>query len=733
MGTVNSSSSSSSLSSLFQVTGLASGLDTASIVDKLMQIEQRPLTKLQAAQTRLQNRKSGLTEIASKLSSLRTASSTLMLSTATQTRTASSTNTAVATATAAANTSLQSFTVNVSQLATRTTMTSGAAIGTLVDATTSVSALPNTNLTTGSGTITVGVRNTSTGVVTSKELTISDSDQLGSLRQTIQDTFNTDLLPSGGVTSSLTNGQFAYVAPDGYELIFGGPNDTANFFTATNLATATADTTAASTTTLVQAGWNPVDPTTGSYATSPVLTITDGANTATVPVSTSGTIADVVSDIQTYLRQATGSGGLGLTNATATFANGRITVSNYNGTLQFGAGNTQYGNSLLAALKLPTAATATPAASSGDITTTKRTYTATAAVTTVSPTATLDTALGVSGTSEFRINGTVITWDAAADTINSIVSRINSSGANVLASFDSLTGKMTLQNRSTGAVAITIDDNNGNGNFDLTDALKLTTAGGNANAPTTALGQNARYSINGGAVQASTSNTVTTAISGVTLNLAGTLNTTATVTVGQDTSAAVTNVKSFVTAYNDALKWVQDNTRVDPVTRTRAAFAGDAMVEGIMTRLRAVLNTEASGLTTAYKTFPSIGLSTGAVGSAVGTTTSLVLDETKLTEALTTNTDAVQSLLGAASGPLANLKSYLISATSFSGMINSSQTSADTQLRDLDRRVADMQRRLDDKQASLQKKYADLESTLSKLQAQSQSLSNQLASLSKSN
>ena len=752
MGTVSSSTSSSSgssLASMFQVSGLASGIDTASIVSKLMQLEQRPLTKLQDAQTKLQNRKAGLTDISTRLSTLRSATSTLMLSTATQTRTASSTNTAVATATAAANTSLQSFTVNVSQLATRTTMTSGAAIGTVIDGTTMISALPSTNLTTGSGTITVGIRDAATGVVRTKELTVNASDQLDSVRQAVEDAFNVDLLPlfnSGGATSSLSNGQMSFVAPAGYELIFGGPGDTSNVFAATNLATATAATSATAATTLVEAGWNYIDPSTGAAAVSPTLKMTltpaggGSTTTATINVGTSDKISDIVASINTYLRGAVNVpssgpnaginiGGLGLTNATATFSNGRITVSNYNGSIAFGSDGTQYGNSLLSTLKLPTTATGSPAASSGDITSTKRTYTASSAATTVSATATLDTALGLTGSSEFRINGTVITWDATTDTISTIVSRINSSGAGVLASFDSLTGKMSLQNRTTGAVGISIDDNYSNGNYDLTDALKLTANGGNADAPVTSLGQNARYSINGGPLQTSTSNTVTRAISGVTLNLAGTLNTTATVSIGQDTTAAVANVKTFVTAYNDALKWVQDNTKVDAATKTRGDFAGDAMIEGIMNRLRAVVNTAASGLTTTYKSLPSLGLSSGAVGSAVGSTTSLVLDETKFTDALTANPEAVQNLFGASGGPLDSLKSYLISATSYSGMLNSSQTSADTQLRDLDRRITDMQQRLDQKQAALQKKYSDLEATLSKLQAQSSSLSQQLAGL----
>ncbi|HAH14459.1 MAG TPA: hypothetical protein DCL45_00020 [Chloroflexi bacterium] len=127
-----------------------------------------------------------------------------------------------------------------------------------------------------------------------------------------------------------------------------------------------------------------------------------------------------------------------------------------------------------------------------------------------------------------------------------------------------------------------------------------------------------------------------------------------------------------------------------------------------------------------------MGLSSGAVGSTVGTTNTLVLDESKFAAALAADSSAVSSLFGSSGGPLDTLKTYLVAATSFSGLIYSSQTSADTQLRDLDKRISTMQQRLDDKQASLQKKYSDLEAAMSKLQAQSSSLSSQLAGLNKS-
>lgn len=728
--TTTTNSSGSSTNPMFSFGGLASGLDTNAIVSQLMSIEKRPLVKMQNQQATLQSRKSLLTEISTKLSSLRSATSTLMLSTATQVRTATSTNTAVATATAGANTSLQSFTIKTSQLATRSSLTSGGVIGAAVSDATTVSDIPGGNLTSGSGTITIGVRNTTTGVVTSKTLTINATDTVGGVRQAIQDTLNNDLISGGGVSSSISDGKFSFVAPSSYNVIFGSPNDSSNFFTITNLATAGTSTTALSTSTLAKAGVS-------SDATG--FTITDGTNTSTISVNSSSTMDDVVNSINSQLAAATGSGGLGLTGVTASFASGKFTISGHSGTLTIGnlTGSTSaetIGNrGLVTALNLPTTATSTPLSSSATISINEQKITSDAGVTEFSSSATLNSGstggLGLTSTTgEIRVNGTLITYDTSTDTLTSLISTINSSGANVLASYDSLTGKITMQNKSTGASVVTVDDNSGNDNAGLISALKLDSA----SSAVTTLGQNAIYSINGGASKSSTSNTITNAISGATITLAGTLDTTATVTIAQDSTTALTNVKAFVTAYNDAMAWVIENTKVDAATKTRGVFAGDSAITAMQSKLRSAINSAASSISTTYKTLPSIGLSSGAVGSTVGTTNTLVLDESKFTAALAADSAAVSSLFGSSSGPLDTLKTYLVAATSYSGLIYSSQTSADTQLRDLDKRISTMQQRLDDKQASLQKKYADLEAAMSKLQAQSSSLSSQLAGLNKS-
>ncbi len=71
------STTSISLGPLFQAGGLASGLDTNAIIDKLVQIESQPITDLQKRQSALNSQVSALGDIASKISALDSAAAAL--------------------------------------------------------------------------------------------------------------------------------------------------------------------------------------------------------------------------------------------------------------------------------------------------------------------------------------------------------------------------------------------------------------------------------------------------------------------------------------------------------------------------------------------------------------------------------------------------------------------------------------------------------------------------------
>jgi flagellar hook-associated protein 2 len=350
------------------------------------------------------------------------------------------------------------------------------------------------------------------------------------------------------------------------------------------------------------------------------------------------------------------------------------------------------------------------------------TNTSTGAIGTAQPTATLANARLNTGlvpppapSGTFTINGVAINWDSSTDSINRIISRINSANAKVTASYDPVSDTVTLKGTNTGASSIALVDVSGN----LLDALGL------ASAPQT-LGKNAEYSIDGGPTRYSTSNLVSNAVPGVTLSLKGPGTTT--IGVQQDVATTVNGVKDFVAAYNDALDLVRKDTAIDPTTKKGSIFTGDSMVQGIEMRLRAVLNTAGPGLTT-YTSLPAIGLSSGAIGATPGSTNDMVLDESKLTAALNADPNAVTSLLQSPTGPVANLKNYLFSVTSYTGPLNFGQQSADRQITDLDSRIDAFQRRLDMRQQALERRFNNLEAAMAKLQAQSTQLAGQLGQL----
>jgi flagellar hook-associated protein 2 len=566
------------VSGTFQIGGLISGLDTNKIIDQLMTVEKQPLTDLQNREQAIKDRKAAFSDLNDKLNDLRSKTLNILLSTTTQARLGSSSNTGVATASASPNTPLQNINLTVSQLATKTSVTSTGAIGQPIDPTVAlVSAGLGITPTSGSFSI------------NGKSITVNaGTDSLNTVIANIN-------ASGAGVTASLTGNGVQLTSNSG-DVIVGTQGDTSNFLAATHLDAA---------------------PTGGDL-------VTTWTKTSTV--------------------------GIGVAQTTTPLASARL-------------------------------------------------------------------ATGLSSaTGSFTINGVTFNWNSATDTISGLISQINSSGAKVTASYDQATDTVTLLSNTTGQASIALQDVSGN----LLDALGLASA-------SQTLGQNAAFSVNGGPTQYSTSNVISNAVQGVTFSLKGTGATT--IGVEQDVQTAVSAVKDFVTAYNAALDLVRKDTAVDPSTSQGAIFTGDSFVQGVETALRNLTSTSATGLTTQYTDLPTIGLSSGAIGSLPGSTNALVLDEGKLTQALQTDPTAVTSLLQATGGPLSTLNSYLLNATSYSGPINTSQLSADSQIRDLESRMQTLQERLDQKQQALQAKFARLEEAMAKLQAQSSQLTGQLGSL----
>ncbi len=236
----------------------------------------------------------------------------------------------------------------------------------------------------------------------------------------------------------------------------------------------------------------------------------------------------------------------------------------------------------------------------------------------------------------FKINGVQISYDTSLDTLNALISRINSSAANVSASYDSVNDRMTLTSRTTGSGLISLEDVTGN--FVAATMLAVSNE---------ILGANASYLLDG-QQRYSTSNTVTDALPGVTINLLkADAATTVTVNISQDTSRAVSAVQDFVNQYNSAVSFLRDKTAYNATLKKGGILMGDSLVQAVDKTLAMLVSGMGDGLSSVARSLSDIGITTGAVGTAAGQARSLVLDTAKLTSKLQSNPAAVADVFGA--------------------------------------------------------------------------------------
>ncbi len=249
------------------------------------------------------------------------------------------------------------------------------------------------------------------------------------------------------------------------------------------------------------------------------------------------------------------------------------------------------------------------------------------------------TALSAS-TGTFKINGVSFTYDETADSLNDVISEINSSTAGVTASYDTVLDRFVLTSKTTGTETISLQDDTGN----------FLAATGVLSATQT-LGQNSIVAIdtvNNGADITRASNTITDVIAGVTLTLgqADAANQ-VTVTIAQDSSSASSLISDFVANVNALLDFIASRTAFDSDTQTAAILLGDSGVNGIASSVRSTVLGNGDGLTGQYKSLQDVGITTGTVGTDAGSANTIQIDTTKLIDALNANPDAVADLLTA--------------------------------------------------------------------------------------
>lgn len=336
----------------------------------------------------------------------------------------------------------------------------------------------------------------------------------------------------------------------------------------------------------------------------------------------------------------------------------------------------------------------------------------------------------------FKIGNAEFTVDENT-TVKGLISNINrSEDAGVSAYWDAAKSEIVLTSKTEGAFNINIEA--GSSNF--TDLFGFTStvtdADGNqvSKLNSQELGEYAELTINGSTL-ISSSNTVTSEISGIdglTLTLngvskaddSGTINP-SNVKIEQDSDALLEALKSFVTAYNETISNIDDNTSYG------SSLYGDSALTSLRTNLRRTATASIDEGT--MKLLSDIGISTGKATNSTSTSgvNTLQIDEDKFKEALTKNPEAVKSLLvgdnkgTSTSGGIMNKLESIVedSLQTTTGYFDAKAKSLSSKITSLESSITAAQSKVDSYKSRLEKQFSNMEQMISSIQASYSKLS----------
>jgi flagellar hook-associated protein 2 len=226
-----------------------------------------------------------------------------------------------------------------------------------------------------------------------------------------------------------------------------------------------------------------------------------------------------------------------------------------------------------------------------------------------------------------RASGTV-TIDSSNNTLEGIRDAVNAANIGVSATIindgSATPNRLVFTSKTSGATSAMKIAVSGDATL---DSLLAYDPAGTQNLTQSVVAQNATATINGIAVSSST-NTLTSAIQGVTLNLAkvGATN----LTVARDTSAVQSAVQSFVNAYNQLDKTLKSLNAYDAQTKQAGPLQGDYTVALIQSQIKSTLSSPLTGVGGSLTSLSQIGVSFQKDGT-------LALDTAKLNTAMSSN------------------------------------------------------------------------------------------------
>lgn len=314
----------------------------------------------------------------------------------------------------------------------------------------------------------------------------------------------------------------------------------------------------------------------------------------------------------------------------------------------------------------------------------------------------------------------------AINTLAGIRDAINLAKAGVTASIvnDGTADRLILNSNTTGATgAITIEApaSNNDGTRRLSDLIS-------ANLVEIQPAQNAELTINGLTITRPT-NTITDAITGVTLNLVKADIATppsSKLTVTQNTGASSAAINAFVKAWNDAIGQIKSLTAYDLANKKASTLTGDSAARSIQTQMNNLISAKVTGLAAGVATLSDIGITIQKDGK-------LATDATKLQAALDNRDLDLSKLFGSTDsnnkGIALRFTEMLEGAIGATGLINSRTTGITASIKDIQKRGEALQLRLAQIEKRYRAQFSALDTLVASMNQTSNYLTQQLANL----
>ncbi|WP_345812247.1 flagellar filament capping protein FliD [Paraburkholderia sp. PREW-6R] len=330
-----------------------------------------------------------------------------------------------------------------------------------------------------------------------------------------------------------------------------------------------------------------------------------------------------------------------------------------------------------------------------------------------------------------------VSVDSSNNTIAGIAAAINGASGNPGVTATVVNGTdgahLVLASSSSGAAnTISVAVNNlttDNGLSSLGVTSTASTNGGQSSISSavsasawsqSSVAQDAEFSVNGINASSST-NSVTTAISGVTLNLTAaavtTPATTQTLTIAADTTAQSTAINNFVSLYNTVVTTMGTLTQFNSNSTTQGPLLGDSTLNTVSNALASIVS---SGVKSGNSSF-----SLGSIGISLQADGTLSVDSTTLSNALQNNSSTVASLFNATNGIGAQLNSSITGFTQTGGIIDLRTTALNTDLTS----ITTQQSNLNDYISQLTSQYSAQFTALNTLMATTTNNANYLTQL----